>query len=55
MAQSSYSIVAISINSLPRLVAPPRCNINGRELSLVIYVQGKNILRKSCIHENILP
>ena len=53
MARSSYSVVAISSNSLPRSIAAPRCSINVRELSLVIYVQGKNILRKSCIHENM--
>ena len=43
--------VAISINSLPL----HRGSINERKLSLAIYVQGKNISRKSCIHENILP
>ena len=26
-----------------------------RELSVVIFIQGKNISRKLCIHENILP
>ena len=30
-------------------------SINKHKLLLVIYVQGNNILRKSCIHENILP
>ena len=40
MAWSSYSVVAISINSLPQLIAPLQCSINKRELSLAIYVQG---------------
>ena len=30
-------------------------SVNKRKLLLVIYVQGKNISRKSCIYENILP
>ena len=30
-------------------------SVNRHELLLVIYVQGNNILRKSCIHKNILP
>ena len=42
MARSSYSVVAININSLLQLIAPLRCSVNKRELLLVIiYVQGK--------------
>ena len=49
MVWSSPSVVAISINSF-------YCSsMNNRELSLMIYVQGKNISRKSYIHESILP
>ena len=55
MARTSYSVVTISSNSLPCLIALPQCTINVRELLLAIYVQGKNILRKSRIHKNILP
>ena len=51
----SYSVVAKCINNLPCLIVPPWCSINEHELSLAIYVQGKNIVRKSCIHEDILP
>ena len=47
-----YNVVA---KSIPWLIAPLRCSVNERELSLVIYVQGKNISKKSWIHENILP
>ena len=53
MARSSYSVVAITINSLPCSIAPLHGSINERELSLAIYAQGKNISRKSCTHENI--
>ena len=58
MVRSSYSVVALSINSLPRsipqsIIAIPRGSVNERKLLLAIYVQGKNIPRKSCIHENI--
>ena len=45
MERNSYSILAISINSLPRSIDPPWCSVNERELSLAIYVQGKNILK----------
>ena len=49
MVWSSPSVVAISINGF-------YCSsMNNRELSLMIYVQGKNISRKSYIHESILP
>ena len=33
MVQSSYSVVAISINSLPQSIAPPRYSINESEYS----------------------
>ena len=48
MVQSNYSVVAISIYGLPLSIVS-KC-----ELSLAIYLQGKNISRKSCIRKNIL-
>ena len=54
MVQSSYSVVVLSINSLRLSITLLWYNVNERELLLVIHVQGKNISRKSCIHENIL-
>ena len=54
MARSSYSVVAISINRSDDPLLNHGSD-NERELSLAIYyVQGENISRKSCIHENIL-
>ena len=43
MARSSYSVIAtgISVSSLPRSITPLWCSVEERELSLVIYVQGK--------------
>ena len=54
MVWSSYSVVAIGI-IVYHSQSLHRGSINELELSLVIYVQGKNISRKSCIHKNILP
>ena len=45
--------VAISINGFYRGHLVYHSNVNDCELSLAIYVQGKNTLRKSCIHDNI--
>ena len=59
MVWSSYSVVAISINGFYRGQSQGQSlhhgSANDRELSLAIYVQGKNISKKSCIHKNILP
>ena len=49
-----YSLVVIRINGFYHGQALHHGSINECELSLAIYVQGKNILRKSCVHENIL-
>ena len=46
----------VSNNQVSMIFSMVDCNsVDKCELSLAIYVQGKNILRKSCIHKNILP
>ena len=55
MVRNSYSVVAININGFYCGQLLHHGSVNDRELSLAIYFQGKNISRRSCIHENILP
>ena len=51
MVRSSNSVVAISIIVYHgRLLH--RGSVNEHKLLLAIYVQGKSISKKSCIHEN---
>ena len=47
--------VAISSNEPYRGRLVHHSSVNDCELSLAIYVQIKNISRKSCIRDNILP
>ena len=54
MVRSSYSVVAINIKGFYCGRSLHHGNVNNRELLLAIYVKGKNISRRSCIHENIL-
>ena len=54
MVQSGHSVVAISIISINGFYhgrSLHHISINNHELLLAIYVQGKTILRKSCIHK----
>ena len=54
MIRNSHSVVAISINDFYHAQLLHHGSMNDCELLLAIYVQGRNILRKSCIHKNIL-
>ena len=53
MARRTYSVVAISVNSLPRLIAAPWCSINECELSLAIYTFKVKIFRGSRVSTKI--
>ena len=54
MVKSSHSLVDVSINCYYHGQAVHCGSMIERELLLVIHVQGKSIVRKSCIQENTL-
>ena len=54
MVQSSHIVVTTSISSLYWCRTLHHGSVNECELSLAIYVQDKNISRKSSVHEKVL-